>query len=606
MAKLNASVITTKGRALIAKVQAGTATMQFTKIKTGNGVYTGLENLVNATALLNMKQEFNISSITIEDTTTVKLKTLLSNEGLAEGYYITEIGLFAQDPIEGMILYSITTAINGKGDYFPAYDSNNIATIILENYATVAAASSTTIKAGTGALALAEDVSKLETDVSGFTTTFNGLLAETATNMNRELISRRNRKPMISIIDDDGRVEFLTKWVPILEEKDFKISIAVVTSFPGLGSYMTWDQLGLLKKDYGVELVNHSHTHPNLGELTEDLVRTEFKSSTEILKAKGYSFDIMVYPGGSQNEIVRQVCREYCRTGIYTADGVNTAPIETFKLSRQPLMPGTGEMDTVESYTAFIDEAIANNGWIVFMTHSQYTSFDAAKINAVIDYANTHNIEWVNISEGLDNIGNLIDIGDYTARETNAEYTILDADGIMHSKANKNLPKVTGIDTYSFTSVLSDFEQGRITITPISESGKAGFPKNSAGTLITNYAFTSTYPYQEYHCVISGKTFKRTWLSTNAWSEFLEYAEVKNFTKTITATIPANSCVDIAVNSTMTINDVLTGNPPAPLEAGVMYCFMINSTVGKVRFYNATASPITLASQTWNFSLIKG
>jgi peptidoglycan/xylan/chitin deacetylase (PgdA/CDA1 family) len=431
-------------------------------------------------------------------------------------------------------------------------------------------------------------------------------LAETATNMNRELISRRNRKPMISIIDDDGRVEFLTKWVPILEEKNFKISIAVVTSFPGLGSYMTWDQLGLLKKDYGVELVNHSHSHPNLGELTEDLVRTEFKSSTEILKSKGYSFDIMVYPGGSQNEIVRQVCREYCRTGIYTADGVNTAPIETFKLSRQPLMPGTGEMDTVESYTAFIDEAIANNGWIVFMTHSQYTSFDAAKINAVIDYANTHNIEWVNISEGLDNIGNLIDIGDYTARETNAEYTVLDADGIMHSKANKNLPKVTGIDTYSFTSVLSNFEQGRITITPISESGKTGFPKNSAGTLITNYAFTSTYPYQEYHCVISGKTFKRTWLSTNAWSEFLEYAEVKIFTKAITATIPANSCVDISVNSTMTVNDILTGNPPAPLEAGILYCLMVNSTVGKIRFYNTTVSSVTLASQTWNFSLIKG
>ena len=158
MAKFNTAVITNKGKALITKAQAGLASIQFSKIATGNGSYTGSENLESAVELKTKKQEFPISSLSIINENQVSLKSVISNTGLETGYYIKEIGLYAVDPDDGIILYSITTAVLNQWDYLPAYGSDNLATISLEISSTVSNTNTVSIVEIQGVYALAEDL----------------------------------------------------------------------------------------------------------------------------------------------------------------------------------------------------------------------------------------------------------------------------------------------------------------------------------------------------------------------------------------------------------------------------------------------------------------
>lgn len=160
MARFKKAVITEKGLALVTKVQMGSTTLKFTKIATGAGSY-GDEDVGTRIELKDKKQEFSLSSISVVDNDTVKLRAVISNAGLETGYYIREIGLFAQDPDEGEILYSLAVAYDGQWDYLPAESEVSPATINLDTFSSVANASTVTIQGGTGAYASAADLEAL-------------------------------------------------------------------------------------------------------------------------------------------------------------------------------------------------------------------------------------------------------------------------------------------------------------------------------------------------------------------------------------------------------------------------------------------------------------
>lgn len=161
MARFKKAVITEKGLALVNKVQAGSTKLEFTKISTGDGAYGDSEDVTGAISLKEKKQDFAISSISVVDNDTVKLRTVISNQGLETGYYIKEIGLYARDPDEGEILYSIAVAYQEQWDYLPSEKEMKQATITLDTFSSVANASEVTIQGGTGAYASAADLENL-------------------------------------------------------------------------------------------------------------------------------------------------------------------------------------------------------------------------------------------------------------------------------------------------------------------------------------------------------------------------------------------------------------------------------------------------------------
>lgn len=116
MANWNGLQLTNKGIALQAKVQAGTQ-LHITKLKLGSGVVPSGTDVKTLTDLIAPEQNLGLGGKEAVDDY-CKISSTISNTGLDAGYYVRELGVFAQDPDDGEILYMYTT--DGAPDYLPA------------------------------------------------------------------------------------------------------------------------------------------------------------------------------------------------------------------------------------------------------------------------------------------------------------------------------------------------------------------------------------------------------------------------------------------------------------------------------------------------------
>ena len=161
----NEAVTTIKGMRLNTKIQAGQCLMNFTKIKLGKGLHGEDELLEGLEALFEIQQEVSISRVEIMSENTVKISTVISNEGMEEGFYISEIGVFAEDPDEGEILYSVAVGTEGKMDYHPSYAEMSNYSLSLDMYIAVSNVEKISIDTVPGAAASAEELRELEKKV---------------------------------------------------------------------------------------------------------------------------------------------------------------------------------------------------------------------------------------------------------------------------------------------------------------------------------------------------------------------------------------------------------------------------------------------------------
>ena len=112
MADFKGGVLTNLGKALAAKVEAGKCKLQFTKMKVGDGTPSSIEQM---TDLAGPKKILDISAVTPDSGGQCDVESVLINADLEKGFYLKEIGLFANDPDAGEILYCVATA--GDADY---------------------------------------------------------------------------------------------------------------------------------------------------------------------------------------------------------------------------------------------------------------------------------------------------------------------------------------------------------------------------------------------------------------------------------------------------------------------------------------------------------
>lgn len=105
MANWTGGIMTAAGRALQAKVEAGTP-LQLTKIKLGDGIENA-DGIDQLTDLVGAKATLRISSIVAKDSLCTVTGIILTSNVTA-GFYAREWGLFAKDPDVGEILYMIS------------------------------------------------------------------------------------------------------------------------------------------------------------------------------------------------------------------------------------------------------------------------------------------------------------------------------------------------------------------------------------------------------------------------------------------------------------------------------------------------------------------
>ena len=133
MAQYKETVNTEKALNLIAKMLAGEIEqIDFTKIKVSDKDYSllSIEELQKLEELEEIKQETLVSEKVLLDDNTVNVHGIIYNTDLENSYYLRTIGLYANDPDEGEILYSITPA--SHADYVPTPNGNNITTLIID------------------------------------------------------------------------------------------------------------------------------------------------------------------------------------------------------------------------------------------------------------------------------------------------------------------------------------------------------------------------------------------------------------------------------------------------------------------------------------------
>ncbi len=169
MAEFLKGTLTSNGLALVAQAQAGTATITFTKFAIGSGDWgadPSTATLQATTALKTEKATFGISKCEYVNPATSKLTLVASNEkNTSGGYYVTEVGVYASNGNKE-ILYAIYVMAQGKGDWFPAYNSSMPSSLIYNCRITVANADSVTIKVDAAGLALQSDLEAAEARIT--------------------------------------------------------------------------------------------------------------------------------------------------------------------------------------------------------------------------------------------------------------------------------------------------------------------------------------------------------------------------------------------------------------------------------------------------------
>lgn len=115
MAEWSNATMTDVGADLQAKVNAGRTKLTFTKIKVGSGV--NATNPLALTDVISSKWE-TTNFVVKQEGKIVSVDTFITNTGIHEAFRMSEIGLFAQDPDKGEILYAYLT--DPEPDRMPA------------------------------------------------------------------------------------------------------------------------------------------------------------------------------------------------------------------------------------------------------------------------------------------------------------------------------------------------------------------------------------------------------------------------------------------------------------------------------------------------------
>jgi hypothetical protein len=136
MSQFTKIVTTQAGQALVAKILSGTSPdTPFIKVQTSSEVYDYSE-LETLTALDNVEQETVVSQVIRESDTTVRISASMDNALLATGYINNTMGIIANDPDDGSILFGVTivdtTIIGNQASFIPAFDGHALSGMLFD------------------------------------------------------------------------------------------------------------------------------------------------------------------------------------------------------------------------------------------------------------------------------------------------------------------------------------------------------------------------------------------------------------------------------------------------------------------------------------------
>lgn len=187
MSNFKRTITTQKGHALMAKMLTG-VTVEFTRITTSEHDYYMLEDfeLEALAGVENEKQSVLVSDVELTNESYSRVHSVITNTELTEGYYVKAICLYANDPDEGEILYSITVCESGKADWLPPFNTHNVSSIEVNLDTVISNAKNVSLEVNPAALISVKTFNKFKDEI---TSQMNEITNEQALN-NLEMINK--------------------------------------------------------------------------------------------------------------------------------------------------------------------------------------------------------------------------------------------------------------------------------------------------------------------------------------------------------------------------------------------------------------------------------
>lgn len=162
MAEFKRVVITRKGQALMAKLMSGSGTTHFTAIKVSDSSFNE-DQLEGLTSIGNVKQTVSISKADRTNNVAAEVEGAISNTNLTVGYYMRTLGLYAQDPDEGEILYAVTIA--SQAGYMPPFNGKTTSGAFFRITTTIGNADNLNVQVNPSAVATIGEINDLQKQI---------------------------------------------------------------------------------------------------------------------------------------------------------------------------------------------------------------------------------------------------------------------------------------------------------------------------------------------------------------------------------------------------------------------------------------------------------
>ncbi|MGM0807638.1 MAG: hypothetical protein ACQET8_23370, partial [Bacillota bacterium] len=129
-------------------------------------------------------------------------------------------------------------------------------------------------------------------------------------------------KPILVFIDDDGKLETITKTKAIFDLKGKKFVSAVTTGLVGNAGYMTESQILQLQNE-GHEISSHLVIHS----MITDARLSEIGDSKRWFDERGLKVSSMTWVGGAYSDKAIEEAKKYYTCGTSVERGKNNPPV---------------------------------------------------------------------------------------------------------------------------------------------------------------------------------------------------------------------------------------------------------------------------------------
>lgn len=160
-------------------------------------------------------------------------------------------------------------------------------------------------------------------------------------------------KKWVAITIDDGFKSFFNNGFPLLKKYGFKATVFINTETIGYDDFMSWEEIAEAKES-GIEIGNHSHSHPFFLDVSESgsekLFEQELKESQDLMQANlQFKPQVFAYPYGEHEEYMKPILKDM---GFVAAMAQNSGVInnstDLYQMPRFPVSETYGDISQFE------------------------------------------------------------------------------------------------------------------------------------------------------------------------------------------------------------------------------------------------------------------